>query len=315
MTRRQWLLLILLSALWGGAYLLIAVALQGFSPVVVVFGRASLAAAVLLPLAWRRGVLRSLLGKPWWVLLTVVVQATAPLLLLTYGQQWLSVGLTGILVGTQPLFVALLARWLHPQERPRGVASVAGLLLGFVGLALIFGLDIGGSTSVLLGGLLVTSAAACYATGSILIHRRLGFASPLGVATAAMLVATVVLAVPGVLSLPDMPPPAPSVVALVVLGVVFTGFTIRLFYGLIADIGPAKATLAFYLSPGVTVVLGWLILDEPMTWSTVLGLVTIVGGSVMVGRRSERRTPDRTSQNLSGPDSAGESLHRVTHLP
>jgi drug/metabolite transporter (DMT)-like permease len=56
--RRQWLLLIRLSALWGGAYLLIAVALRGFSPVVVVFGRAALAAAVLLPLAWRRKALR-----------------------------------------------------------------------------------------------------------------------------------------------------------------------------------------------------------------------------------------------------------------
>jgi len=291
-TRRQWLLLILLSALWGGAYLLIAIALQGFPPVVVVFGRTALAAAVLLPLAWRRDVLRPLLRKPWWVLLTVLLQATVPLLLLTYGQQWLSVGLTGILIGTQPLFVALLATWLHPQERPQGATGTAGLLLGFVGLALIFGLDIHGSTSVLLGGLLVTGAAVCYATGSILIHRQLGFAPPLGVAAAAMLVATTVLSVPGLLSLPDSPPPAASLVALTALGVVFTGFTLRLFYGLIADIGPGRATLAFYLSPGVTVVLGWLILDEPITWSTILGLAAIVAGSVMASQaNAEPRLP------------------------
>src|SRR4051794_27098702 len=102
MSRRSWLMLITLSICWGAAYLVIAWALQSFSPVVVVLGRVTLAAAMLLPLALRRGVLKPLRRHPWWVLGTVLVQNAAPLTLLTFGQQWLSTGLTGILIGAQP---------------------------------------------------------------------------------------------------------------------------------------------------------------------------------------------------------------------
>jgi len=111
-----------------------------------------------------------------------------------------------------------------------------------------------------------------------------------------MLVATAVLFVPGMLSLPDGPPPAPSIFALIALGVVFTGLTLRLFYGLIAEIGPGRASLAFYLSPGVAVILGWLVLEEPISWSTVLGLGAIVAGSVMTSRRT---TPDSQRRSLA----------------
>ena len=128
MSRQNWLILAILSILWGGAYLVIEVTLRSFSPVVVVFGRVALAAVVLLPLALHRDALRPLLKHPWWVLLTVLLQATAPLLLLTHGQQWLSAGLTGILIGAQPLFVALLSVRFDPASRVwrSSLASTSG---------------------------------------------------------------------------------------------------------------------------------------------------------------------------------------------
>ncbi|MFE2754791.1 DMT family transporter [Actinosynnema sp. NPDC059335] len=287
MNRRNWLLLGALSFLWGAAYLVIAVALRGFPPVVVVFGRAFLAVLFLVPLAVRRDVLTPLLKHPWWVLLTVLVQSTAPLLLLTYGQQWLSAGLTGILIGAQPLFVAALAAWFAPDEKPEGVGGTLGLVVGFAGIALLFGVDIGGSAHLLFGGILVTAAASCYAAGSILIHRKLGFAQPLGIATSAMLVTGAATAIPAVLLFPEDVPSVSSAIALVALGVVFTALTLTVFYGLIARAGPSKATLAFYLSPGVTVVLGWLLLDERVRWSTVVGLAAIIVGSVLAAGRAE----------------------------
>lgn len=286
MSPKNWLLLGALSFLWGAAYLVIAVALRGFPPVVVVFGRVFLAALFLVPLAVHRAVLRPLLKYPWRVLVTVLVQSTAPLLLLTYGQQWLSAGLTGVLLGAQPLFVAALATWFAPEEKPRGVRGIAGLLLGFAGVALLFGVDIRGSADLVLGGVLVTVAALCYAAGSILIHRNFGFAQPLGVATAAMLVSSAVTALPAALSFPDQLPTLPSIVALVALGIVFTALTLTLFYGLIAGAGPSKATLAFYLAPGVTVVLGWLLLDERVEWSTMIALGAIIVGSILAASRA-----------------------------
>ncbi len=285
MTRWTWAGLLLLSFLWGAAYLVIALALQGFSPLLVVLGRVFLATVILLPIAIRRKVLVPLKEHPGWVLLTVLIQSTVPLLSLTFGQRWLSSGVTGILIGAQPLFVALLSIRFDPSERPQGLRGACGLLLGLAGLVLIFGGDLRTGDHALLGGALVVLAALCYAVGALLIHKKLTFIQPLGIATTAMLVSTAVLLIPGALTLPHHVPALKATLALVALGIVFTGFTLTLFYGLIARAGPARATLAFYLSPGVTVVLGWLLFGERITWATVLGLLAIVVGSALAANR------------------------------
>lgn len=283
--RWLWLGIATLSLLWGGAYLVIDLALRGFPPVVVVLSRVTLAALFLLPFAIHRGVLPALKQQPGWVLLTVLLQATAPLTLLTIGQHWLSPGLAGIIIGAQPLFVALLALRFDPDERPQGVLGLVGLLLGFAGLMLLFGLDLTGGTRALFGGVLLVSAALCYACGALLIHNKLTFAEPLGIATVAMLVSVIVLLIPGLLVLPEARPNPASSVALLALGIVFTGVTLNLNYSLIKRAGPARATLAFYLSPGVAVVLSWLLLGEQISWSTGLGLVAIVAGSALAANR------------------------------
>lgn len=274
-----------LSLLWGGAYLVIDLALRGFPPVLVVLGRVTLAALFLLPFALKRGVLSALKTQPGWVLLTVLLQATAPMLLLTIGQKLLSPGLAGILVGSQPLFVAVLALKFDRDERPQGTFGVIGLLLGFAGLVLLFGIDLSGGTRALIGGLLLVASALCYACGALLIHNKLAFAEPLGIATVAMIVSTVVLLIPGGFAVPDAKPTTSSTIGLIALGIVFTGATLTLNYSLIRHAGPARATLAFYLSPGVAVVLSWLLLGERISWSTALGLVAIVAGSVLAASR------------------------------
>lgn len=285
MNRWIWPGIAALSLLWGGAYLVIDVALRGFPPVLVVLGRTALAALFLLPFAIKRSVLPALKQQPGWVLLTVLLQATAPMTLLTIGQHWLSPGLAGIIIGAQPLFVALLALKFDPDERPQGLLGLFGLLLGFAGLLLLFGLDISGGAQALFGGVLLVGAALCYACGALLIHNKLTFAEPLGIATVAMLVSVGVLFVPGLLEVSDTRPSLASSVALLALGVVFTGVTLTLNYSLIKHAGPARATLAFYLSPGVAVVLSWLLLSEHISWSTALGLIAIVTGSALAANR------------------------------
>jgi drug/metabolite transporter (DMT)-like permease len=279
-----WFQLGLLSFLWGAAYLLIELALRAFEPTFVVLARVVLAAVVLVPLAVKSGALSALRRHPFLMVGTAVAQSTAPLLLLTFGQRDLSAGLTGILIGAQPLFVAVLAVRLDPSERPQGIRGALGLLLGFAGLVFLFGTDIDGGRS-LLGGALVTVAAVSYAVGSLLIHRKLTFAKPLGVAAAATLVSSSVLLVPGLLCIPRQSPPVLPVVALLVLGVLCTGFTLTLFYSLIANAGPAHVALAFYLSPGVAIILSALLLDEPLTVTKLAGLVAIVAGSALAANR------------------------------
>jgi drug/metabolite transporter (DMT)-like permease len=286
-TRRTWTELVILSALWGAVYPLITVALEDLSPVLVVLGRVALAALVLAPLAVRRDALRLLWRHPRAIVETVLIQSTVPLLALTYGQQYVSSSVAGVLVGAQPLFVALLAVRYDPEESPRGWRGAAGITLGFAGLVMLFGVDLRGGGAAIVGGVLVLLAALSYAAGAIMIHRRHRDAQPLGVATSSMLVTTAILAVPSAFSLPPRLPGPSVLIGLLVLGVVCTGATLVLFYTLIAHAGPARAALAFYLSPAFAVAFGIAFLDENVSVTTLVGLAAIVAGSVLAAHRAE----------------------------
>jgi drug/metabolite transporter (DMT)-like permease len=288
MSRRAWVELAVLAALWGAVYSLIEIALRELSPVLVVLGRVALAALLLTPIALHRNALRPLWRRPTAIVETVLIQSTAPLLLLTFGQRYVSSGLAGILIGAQPLFVALLALRFAPDERPQGWTGLVGILLGLGGLVLLFGVDLRGGWRALLGGLLVLAAALSYGAGAIMIHRRHRDAKPLGVATSAMLVTTAALLVPGMFQRPGHVPSLATFAALVVLGMVCTGMTLVLFYTLIAQAGPARAALAFYLSPAFAVVFGIAFLHEEISVTTLLGLVAIVVGSALAARRAEQ---------------------------
>ncbi len=291
MSCRAWVQLLTLAALWGAVYPLIAVALRELSPVAVVFGRVALATLLLTPIAVHRHALRPLWHRPRQIIETALVQSTLPLMLLTMGQRHVDAGLAAILIGAQPVFVALLAYRYAPPERPHGWTGIAGIALGLLGLLLLFGRDLRGGPSALTGGVLVVAAAACYAAGSIMIHRRHADAPPLGVATSAMLVTTVALAVPTAVTLPDRLPTADVFAALAVLGTVCTGATLALFYTLIARIGPARAALAFYLSPGFAVAFGALFLAERITPTAVAGLLAIVAGSLLAAHNPQPAAP------------------------
>jgi drug/metabolite transporter (DMT)-like permease len=290
-TRRSWVELVILSALWGAVYPLIAVALRDLSPALVVLGRVLLAALLLVPLAIRHNALRPIWRDPRAIIETVLVQSTAPLLLLTYGQQYVSASVAGILVGAQPLFVALLALRFAPDERPQGWYGLTGITLGLAGLVMLFGVDLRGGRMALFGGALVLVAAVCYAAGAVMIHRRYDEAPPLGVATSAMLVTTAALIIPASATAPNRLPSAATTVALLVLGVACTGATLALFYALIARVGPARAALSFYLSPAFAVAFGVAFLHEHVSPVAVLGLGAIVVGSVLAAQRAEPAPP------------------------
>lgn len=240
MNRRAWVEFVVLAALWGAVYPLIEVALRDLSPPVVVLGRVLLACLLLVPLAIRSNALPDLWRRQRAIIETVLVQSTIPLLLLTYGQQYVPAGVAGILVGAQPLFVAMLAYRYAPDERPQGWKGATGIAIGLAGLILLFGVDLRGGRLVLLGGALVLVAALCYAAGAIMIHRRHAAAPPLGVATSAMLVTSNVMITPATLTLPDDLPNAGVLTAIAVLGIVCTGMTLVLFYTLITRTGPAE---------------------------------------------------------------------------
>lgn len=289
MDRRSWTLLLTLAAIWGASYMLIEIALRDLSPALIAWGRVAAGAAVLMALAAPRGQLAGLGASIGVIVLLAAVQVAGPFLLIAVGQQEISSSLAGILVTSAPLFTALLAIRLDAEERSTGL-RLLGVVAGFLGVVILLGVDLSGSLEAILGGLAVLLAGLGYAIGGFMVKRRFAAHPPLGVAAAVMVASTVLLCPAAVLGLPAAAPPAGAVLAVLGLGAVGTGLAFAIFYTLFAWIGPARTFVVTYIVPAFAVVYGVALLDESLTPAAIVGLVLIVGGSVLaVDAREGRR--------------------------
>jgi len=315
MTRRSWILLLALSALWGSSYLFIKLALEDdLSPALIVSVRTALAALVLLPLALQRGALGGLRANAAPILLLAVVQMAGPLLLIAAGEQSISSSLTGILVATAPIFTFLLAFAQEGQERASGL-SLAGVALGIVGVALLLGLDSGGGAA-LGGGLMIVAASFGYAIGGWVVKRQVRDVQPVAMVGATAAVAALLTAPAALLSLPSHFPCFKASSSLFVLGVLCTGVAFVIFYSLVSSDGPARASLVGYIAPGFSVVYGVTLLSESFTVTTAFGLVAITGGSWLAagGRWPPAASPGihAKSGQLSQPSHVDRAGTRTT---
>jgi drug/metabolite transporter (DMT)-like permease len=290
-SRRSWVLITLLASLWGASYLFIEIGLRDLSPEMVVFARTALAAVVLFPLAIHRGALEGLRGKAAQVFLLAAIQVAGPFLLISIGQESITSSLAGILVAGAPIFTVLLAIWLDQEERVGGLGAI-GVMGGIVGVALLVGVDAGGSG--LWGALAVVLASFGYAVGGFYVKNRMRGVAPIGLVTATMASSALLMLPAAVAFAPDSLPAAGPVLAVAALGVGGTGVAFVLFYGLIASEGPTRASVVAYIAPGFAVVYGVTLLGEPFTLVTLVGLSLIVGGSWLAAERRmpvQRRVP------------------------
>lgn len=304
MDRRSLTLLLTLAAIWGASYLLIKIGGRELSAPMIAFLRIAFGAAVLVPLALRRGALRNLSGLWPMIVAVSVAQVAAPFLLIALGEEEISSSLAGILVGSAPIFTAILAFFFVAEERSEGI-QLLGVVLGVTGLVLLLGLDVGDDTAALLGGLAVVLSGLCYAIGGLLAKRRLTTIQPLGVA-AIVLAVSAALSVPAALAtLPDEVPGAGPLAAVATLGVVGTGIAFAIFYELIARVGPARTFLVTYLAPVFAVAYGVFLLDESFGPVTLAGLLLILAGSYLAaGGRVRRRREVPEAPTPAGAASA-----------
>jgi len=278
--RRSTTLLLTLAAIWGASYLFIEIGLRDLSAPLIAWMRIALGAAVLVPVAIRAGALRGL-GGLWPAIVVVsVAQVAAPFLLIALGQEEITSSLAGILVGSAPIWTALLAFFFVAEERSQGIQLV-GIALGVAGLVLLLGVDLGGDGSELLGGLAVVLAALGYAIGGLLAKARLGGVQPIGVAAIVLAVSTAISLPAALLTLPDSAPGIGPLAAIAALGVLGTGIAFAIFYELIASVGPARTFLVTYLAPIFAVAYGVVLLDEPFGAASLGGLLLILAGSYL----------------------------------
>ena len=289
MNRRAWTLLIVLGAIWGASYLFIEIGIRDLSPGMVAFLRCALASVTLLILAGRAGALGGFRPYLWTLAALGVLQVAGPFVLIAAGQQEITSSLAGILVTSAPLFTALLAIWVDQEERSQG-GRLVGILLGVAGVALLLGVDLGGSGDQLVGGLAVVLAGLGYAVGGLMVKLRLGDMPSIGVAAWVVTAAAVLLVPAALIGFPSEAPGLGPLAAVTVLGVVGTGIAFAIFFWLIASVGPARSLIVTYLAPGFAVVYGAVLLDERITAATIGGLALILLGSYLA---ADGRNPIR----------------------
>lgn len=253
------------------------------SPEVIVFLRVFIAAIILLPVVIKRGYLRELKGHWKWVFVFAIIEITFPIGALTYAEIKLSSSMAGLLVAAVPIVAAIIAWRLGIDDRITG-QRIFGLSVGIVGVAALVGLDVSGSEliSVALLGITVVG----YAIGPIIVSQKLSTVPALAAVAMAMVINSVIYAPLAVINRPTESIPTNVWVAVAFLGAVCTALAFVLFFALVAEVGPTRTTVITYINPAVAVILGVLVLSEPITLGLVIGFPLILIGSYLATRKA-----------------------------
>lgn len=282
---QDWALFFGISLIWGASFLLMAEALEAFTPGIVTFGRASLGALVMwiMRLTLRRGQRIdpqdrgpiAVLGLVWVAL---------PFTLFPLAQQWINSAVTGLLNGATPVVVALVSVFLV-RVAPKGI-QLAGLMLGFVGILLISLGSAGEGASQTKGVVLVLLATVCYGFA-------LNMASPLQAKYGGVVLMANVLTVATVLTFPyaivdvgENEWQTSAVLALAAVGCVGTGLAYWMMSSLVGRVGSIRASFITYLIPVVSLALGVFLRDDNVTSLALIGAPITIVGAFMASRRT-----------------------------
>lgn len=233
MSRRGWILFAAMGVIWGIPYLLIKIAVDDLSPAMIVLARTTLGAALLVPIALVRSQLRPLL--PHWrpLLAYTVIEICIPWVLLGYAELRLSSSLTGLLVAAVPLVAAVFVTATGHERL--GARRVAGLLVGFAGVAALVGFDVGAANAPAVAA--VAGVAICYALGPMILARYLAHLPGLGVVAASLAISALIYVPIGAAQWPQQAPSSDTVLAVAGLAVICTATAFLVFFRLIAEVG------------------------------------------------------------------------------
>lgn len=294
---KPWLLdLVLLGALWGASFLFMRIGAPEFGALPTAALRVGIATLVLLPLLALRGQMPQL-RQHWKAALSIgVLNSGLPFVLFAFALITVNAGLGAVLNATAPMFGALVA-WAWFGERPDG-SRLAGLVIGFAGVALLAGrsagVQAGGASQALWAVLACLVACLSYGIAANATRRHLQGAPALAMAAGSQVGAMLFLLLPALWLWPTQPPSLRAWLAMIALGVACTGFAYILFFRLISNAGPQRALTVTFLVPVFAVAYGAIFLREAVTaWMLMCAAVIVCGvalstGLVRLGPRAPR---------------------------
>jgi drug/metabolite transporter (DMT)-like permease len=290
-TRRDSLLLLLLSAIWGASFLFVKVGVESLEPSVVAFGRLLLGTLTLLALLPGRGGLKPLRGHLLPIVVLGAFNNAIPFWLLGFAETHLDAGLTAVIQAAAPIFTVILASRMDRSQRVTGPRLV-GVAVGFVGVALLVGVQSGGD---LVAAFAVLGVALCYAGSVLYAGLTVRSVPPLQVSIGQLSCAALLLAPFGLTQLPTTAPPPKVWLAVLALGVLGSGIAYLLYFAIIASAGASRAILVTYLVPAFALAYGAVFLDEAITAVALAGLALVLLGTALATGLARARKASLTT--------------------
>jgi drug/metabolite transporter (DMT)-like permease len=294
MNGADWTILLVLSVLWGGSFFFIEVALDSVAPLSLVLIRVAIAAGFLWAfLLVRRERLALPPGAVWALLVLALLNNVVPFVLFAWAQEEINGGLASILNATTPIWGVIVAHIFTSDEKANP-AKVAGVLLGFGGVAVMIGTDFLGDIGTgLLAQLACLAATLCYALAGVWARRfrRMGV-PPAAVATGQLTASAIVMLPLVLLFEPPWLAPAPSPqawAALIALALFCTSLAYILYFRLLASAGATNSLLVTFLIPITAILLGALLLGERLELRHFAGMALIAAGLAAIDGRLFRR--------------------------
>ena len=286
MTRKSWILFGIVGFLWGIPYLLMKVAVADIPPPLIVAGRTLIGAAILIPIAIKKNTFKDAINGIKYVIPYAVLEMVGPWILITSAEKEISSGLAGLLVATVPFFASIFSslRGDHSVWQPK---RIFGLVVGFVGIVALVGIESITGTSNPKAIAMVILAAIMYAYAVLMVTTNLPGVDGIAINGVAMGLTCLFYTPIAIATWPSNPVSTEAIAALVALGVFSTAIAFMLFFIVIVEIGVARGSLTTYVNTAVAVVLGILILNEPITLGIIVGLPMVLLGSYLASRKEK----------------------------
>lgn len=286
MSRKGWGLFALVGVLWGVPYMFMKIAVEELAVPVIVFSRLLIGALVLIPLAFHQKTITAALEYWPYIAFYAVLEMVIPWTLITTAQKDLSSGVVALLVATVPIWATLFAH--HTGDSTAAHRTrIFGIALGFIGIAFLVGFESFNDVGNIRALIQVLIASVSYAYAVNMITRKAPGASGIAINGIAMSLSALLFAPFALTHLPKTMPSTEAVMATIGLGIICTALAFWVFFLVLDEIGPARASLVVYPNTAVAVVLGIFLLDESLTLAIAIGLPMVLLGSYFASRKPE----------------------------
>jgi drug/metabolite transporter (DMT)-like permease len=285
MSRKSLFYFLLVGFLWGIPYLLMKVAVEEIPPSAIVAGRTLIGAAILIPVALYRKTFKGAVLGFKFVAFYALLEMIGPWILISTAQKKIDSGLAGLLISTVPIFAAIITS-MRGDHTVWQFKRMFGIVVGFIGLIAVVGLESFSGNSHPASIAMMILAAMGYSYAIIMVTTNLPLVDGIAINGLAMAITSIFWAPLAIAQWPSQVTLKPAL-SLIALGVLCTALAFLVFFKLLVEIGPARGSLVTYLNTSVAVVLGVIVLNEPITTGLIIGLPLVLIGSYLASKKTQ----------------------------